>query len=56
LKKPAEKESKEIPAWIDTDGRIHYNSEYFEAKYGVEIKQVTGKDGNPVNVFGRQRR
>ncbi|MCC7197143.1 hypothetical protein IT413_03015 [Candidatus Peregrinibacteria bacterium] len=45
------KESKDVPAWIDKEGKIHYNSEYFEAKYGVEMKQVEGKDGKPVNVF-----
>jgi len=43
--------SKEVPAWIDTDGKVHYNSEYFQAKYGVEMKQVEGKDGRMVNVF-----
>jgi|GEM_PF-2819756 len=45
------KASKDVPAWIDTDGKVHYNSDYFKAKYGVEMKQVEGKDGKMVNVF-----
>lgn len=38
------KETKDIAGWIDTDGKIHYNSDYFERNFGVKLAQKDGKN------------